>query len=95
MRTTGVTARGIVTPIFQQGDDLVTAVTQSVCRAAETEKFPLHDRDIVAVTEAAPRVTMPPASRSPRISVISWAKAPSAFCFPSSAAIASAFCCGR
>lgn len=52
MRTTGVTARGIVTPIFQQGDDLVTAVTQSVCRAAETEKFPLHDRDIVAVTEA-------------------------------------------
>ena len=37
MRTTGVTARGIVTPIFQQGDDLVTAVTQSVCRAAETE----------------------------------------------------------
>lgn len=52
MRTTGVTARGIVTPIFQQGDDLVTAVTQSVCRAAETENFPLHDRDIVAVTEA-------------------------------------------
>lgn len=52
MRTTGVTARGIVTPIFQQGDDLITAVTQSVCRAAETEKFPLHDRDIVAVTEA-------------------------------------------
>ena len=52
MRTTGVTARGIVTPIFQQGDERVTAVTQSVCRAAETEKFPLHDRDIVAVTEA-------------------------------------------
>ena len=52
MRTTGVTARGIVTPVFQQGDDLVSAVTQSVCAAAEAEKFELHDRDIVAVTEA-------------------------------------------
>ena len=52
MRTTGVTARGIVTPVFQQGDDLVAAVTQSVCDAAAAEKFELHDRDIVAVTEA-------------------------------------------
>ena len=52
MRTTGVTARGIVTPVFQQGDDLVAAVTKSVCEAAEAEKFDLHDRDIVAVTEA-------------------------------------------
>ena len=52
MRTTGVTARGIVTPVFQQGDDLVAAVTKSVCEAAEAEKFELHDRDIVAVTEA-------------------------------------------
>lgn len=52
MRTTGVTARGIVTPVFQQGDDLVSAVTRSVCQAAESERFELHDRDIVAVTEA-------------------------------------------
>ena len=52
MRTTGVTARGIVTPVFQQGDDLVQAVTQSVCNAAQAEHFELHDRDIVAVTEA-------------------------------------------
>ncbi|MBQ9196871.1 MAG: coenzyme F420-0:L-glutamate ligase [Clostridia bacterium] len=52
MRTTGVTARGIVTPVFQQGDDLVAAVTRSVCDAARTESFELHDRDIVAVTEA-------------------------------------------
>ena len=52
MRTTGVTARGIVTPVFQQGDDLVAAVTQSVCDAAKAEDFELHDRDIVAVTEA-------------------------------------------
>lgn len=52
MRTTGVTARGIVTPVFQQGDDLVSAVTKSVCEAAAAEHFELHDRDIVAVTEA-------------------------------------------
>ena len=52
MRTTGVTARGIVTPVFQQGDDLVAAVTKSVCDAAAAERFELHDRDIVAVTEA-------------------------------------------
>ena len=52
MRKTGVTARGIVTPVFQQGDDLVAAVTRSVCDAAAEEGFELHDRDIVAVTEA-------------------------------------------
>jgi len=52
MRTTGVTARGIVAPVFQQGDDLVAAVTDSVCAAAKAEGFALHDRDIVAVTEA-------------------------------------------
>lgn len=52
MRKTGVTARGIITPVFQQGDDLVSAVTKSICEAAACEKFDLHDRDIVAVTEA-------------------------------------------
>ncbi|MBQ7455943.1 MAG: coenzyme F420-0:L-glutamate ligase [Clostridia bacterium] len=52
MRTTGVTARGIVTPVFRQGDDLISAVTESVCAAAREEGFALHDRDIVAVTEA-------------------------------------------
>lgn len=52
MRTTGVTARGIVAPVFQQGDDLIGAVTQCLCNAAKAENFELHDRDIVAVTEA-------------------------------------------
>ena len=52
MRTTGVTSRGIVTPVFQQGDDLVKAVTECICNASENEGFALHDRDIVAVTEA-------------------------------------------
>lgn len=52
MRSTGVTSRGIVTPVFQQGDDLVSEVTKSICNAAKNEGFELHDRDIVAVTEA-------------------------------------------
>jgi len=52
MRCTGVTSRGIMTPVFQQGDDLVKAVTESICNAAKNEGFELHDRDVVAVTEA-------------------------------------------
>ena len=52
MRTTGVTARGIVTPVFQHGDDLIGAVTQCLYDAAKAENFELHDRDVVAVTEA-------------------------------------------
>lgn len=52
MRYTGVTARGIIAPVFQQGDDLVSAVCKSVTDAAKHEKFSLNDGDIVAVTEA-------------------------------------------
>ncbi len=52
MRSTGVTARGIITPIFKQGDDLVKSVCQSVCTASENEGFPLNDGDIIGVTEA-------------------------------------------
>jgi F420-0:gamma-glutamyl ligase len=52
MKYTGVCARGIVTPIFQSGDDLVSLVCDSVCRAAERENFALNDKDIIAVTEA-------------------------------------------
>lgn len=52
MRYTGVCARGIVTPIFQNGDDLVNMVCDCVCTAAEKEGFALNDGDIVAVTEA-------------------------------------------
>jgi hypothetical protein len=52
MRYTGVTARGIITPIFKQGDDLVAAVADSVAKAAAGEGFELFDGDIVGVTEA-------------------------------------------
>ena len=52
MRYTGVTSRGIITPIFQEGDDLIQGVTNSVTAAAAHEGFALHDGDIIGVTEA-------------------------------------------
>ncbi len=52
MRYTGVTARGIITPIFQENDDLVASVTKSLLDASANEGFTLNDGDIVGVTEA-------------------------------------------
>ena len=52
MRYTGVTARGIITPIFKQGDDLAQAVCDSVLKAAENEHIVFGDKDVIAVTEA-------------------------------------------
>jgi len=52
MKYTGVTARGIITPIFKEGDDLAGLVTASICQAAGQEHFTINDRDIVGVTEA-------------------------------------------
>lgn len=52
MRYTGVTSRGIITPIFQQGDDLVSSIVTSVKEASENEGFSLNEGDIVGVTEA-------------------------------------------
>ena len=52
MRNTGVIARGITTPIFRQGDDIVNQICASLIEAAESECFTLGDGDIVAVTEA-------------------------------------------
>lgn len=52
MRYTGVTSRGIITPIFQEGDDLIAGVTSSIIKASVEEGFTLNDGDIVGVTEA-------------------------------------------
>lgn len=51
-RRTGTTSRGIRTPIIRSGDRLPEIVVDSVIRAAESEGFELHDRDVVAVTES-------------------------------------------
>ena len=52
MRYTGVTSRGIIMPIFKEGDDLVTIIRDSLIAAAENEGFKLQDRDVLGVTEA-------------------------------------------
>lgn len=48
----GTISRGIRAPIIRQGDDIVSIVVDSVLEAAKKEGFSLHDRDVVAVTEA-------------------------------------------
>ena len=48
----GTISRGIKAPIIKQGDDIVKIVVDSVEAAAAEDGFILHDRDIVAVTEA-------------------------------------------
>ncbi|MCL2221066.1 MAG: coenzyme F420-0:L-glutamate ligase [Oscillospiraceae bacterium] len=52
MKNTGVVARGIVTPIFRQGDDIVKIIYSSLMDAAKDGGFKLADGDIVSVTEA-------------------------------------------
>ncbi len=45
-------SRGIRAPIIREGDDIVKIVADSVLAASAEEGFPLHDRDVVAVTES-------------------------------------------
>ena len=52
MKNTGVIARGIVTPIFKQGDNIVDMICTSLTEAAANGGFTLNDGDIVGVTEA-------------------------------------------
>ena len=52
MRYTGVTARGIVMPVFRAGDDLVSLVAENLMKAAKNEGFAIEEGDIIGVTEA-------------------------------------------
>ncbi|NLT11818.1 MAG: F420-0--gamma-glutamyl ligase [Clostridiaceae bacterium] len=51
-RRVGTISRGIRAPIFRQGDDVITIVTNSVLEASQSEGFEIRDRDVIAVTEA-------------------------------------------
>ena len=51
-RRVGTVSRGIRCPIIREGDDLAQIVSQSVLEASEIEGFPLHDRDVIAITES-------------------------------------------
>lgn len=51
-RLVGTVSRGIRAPIIREGDDIAQIVVDSVLAAAESERFQLRDKDVVAVTEA-------------------------------------------
>ena len=62
-RTLGTVARGVRTPIFREGDNVVEGVVSSVLTALKENGIQPHDKDVAAVTAA--RATMPRWSRSP------------------------------
>ena len=49
-RTIGTVVRGVRAPIIRQGDDIAAIAAESVLRAAESDGFPLRDRDVIAIT---------------------------------------------
>ena len=51
-RMVGTTSRGLRAPIIRQGDDIVNIVVNTVLEASEDAGFEIHDKDIVAMTEA-------------------------------------------
>ena len=51
-RYVGTTSRGIRCPIIKEGDHLEDIVTESVLTASKEEGFPLHDKDVIAITES-------------------------------------------
>jgi len=52
MRNTGVIARGIVTPIFRKGDDIIEQICSCLMESARESNYVLSDGDILGVTEA-------------------------------------------
>lgn len=52
MKHTGVTSRGIVSPIFSQGDDVVAITCDTIMKAAQAEGFAIDDRDVIGITES-------------------------------------------
>lgn len=52
MKYIGTISRGIKAPIIRSGDDLVEITVDSIKKAVKEDNIVLHDRDIVAVTEA-------------------------------------------
>ena len=51
-RMVGTISRGVRAPIIRNGDNIVDIVADSVLEAAKCDGFEIHDRDIIAMTEA-------------------------------------------
>lgn len=52
MRTVGTSAYGVRTPIIRNGDNLVKIVADCVENTVKDKNIELHDKDIIAITEA-------------------------------------------
>ena len=48
----GTISMGVRTPIIREGDNIAEVVATSVIRASQTHGIPIHDKDVVAVTES-------------------------------------------
>lgn len=51
-RRIGTTARGLRSPIFSEGDDLVEIIPQLLVDIAKQSNFEINDRDVLAITES-------------------------------------------
>lgn len=51
-RLIGTVSRGVRAPIIRQGDDIVEITVDSVLKASKISNFSIHDRDVIAITEA-------------------------------------------
>lgn len=51
-RMVGTVARGIRTPIINDGDDIVNIVVDSILKASKIEGFSIYNKDVVAITES-------------------------------------------
>lgn len=51
-RVVGTVVRGLRTPIFKEGDNVIDIVVDSVLNASQVEGFKIQDRDIVTITES-------------------------------------------
>ncbi len=51
-RMVGTSSRGLRAPIIRSGDDIAEIVVNTVLEASRSDGFEIHDKDIVAMTEA-------------------------------------------
>ena len=51
-RSVGTISRGIRTPIFNEGDDLIQTLPEIIIAAAKENNFDLYDQDVLAITES-------------------------------------------
>ena len=51
-RYVGTTSRGIRCPIIKEGDDLSKLIPEVLFEASAQERFPIRNRDVLALTES-------------------------------------------